>query len=203
MRYGPTHANLWQGFLGEQKEIIIASNIRPIASEKELEMFINTYFENLVRHVLEKLFSVDPGGKVCNVEGKEVVFRYYYFNQDMDDMIIDIPDTTIAIPDPDTIEESAPVQVREKKSTKASKPSTKEEGTFRPDVMCVFIKWLVGHKRNILTFPYECKPPHNLTNEDLAVVLQLLGNFWTAKKPESMSQHGTRSDTRSCKFTII
>ncbi|KAG5956932.1 hypothetical protein E4U56_006228 [Claviceps arundinis] len=117
-----------------------SSNIRPIASEKELEMFINTYFENLVRHVLEKLFSVDPGGKVCNVEGKEVVFRYYYFNQDMDDMIIDIPDTTIAIPDPDTNEEmpdtiidvpdsdttiaipdpdtneeSAPVQVREKK----------------------------------------------------------------------------------------
>ncbi|KAG6063639.1 hypothetical protein E4U32_001022 [Claviceps aff. humidiphila group G2b] len=192
-------------------------------------MFINTYFENLVRHVLEKLFSVDPGGKVCNVEGKEVVFRYYYFNQDMDDTIIDmdpdttiaIPDpdtneempdtiidvpdsdTTIAIPDPDTNEESAPVQVREKKSTKASKPSTKEEGTFRPDVMSVFIKWLVGHKRNILTFPYECKPPHNLTNEDLAAVLQLLGNFWTAKKPEGMSQHGTRSDTRSCKFTII
>ncbi|KAG6309252.1 hypothetical protein E4U44_007224 [Claviceps purpurea] len=112
MRYGPTHANLWEGFLGEQKEIFEqvfktigpdlreftrlitveekASNIRPIASEKELEMFINTYCENPVRHVLEKLFSVDSKGKICNVEGKEVVFRYYYFNQDVDDMIIDI-----------------------------------------------------------------------------------------------------------------
>ncbi|KAG6225740.1 hypothetical protein E4U25_008158 [Claviceps purpurea] len=120
MRYGPTHANLWEGFLGEQKEIFEqvfktigpdlqeASNIRPIASKKELEMFINTYFENPVRHVLEKLFSVDPEGKICNVEGKELVFRYYHFNQDVDDMIIDIPDTTIVIPDtiidiPDTI----------------------------------------------------------------------------------------------------
>ncbi|KAG6200392.1 hypothetical protein E4U35_006223 [Claviceps purpurea] len=71
-------------------------------------MFVNTYFENPVRHVLEKLFSVDPEGKICNVKGKEVVFRYYYFNEDVDDMIIDILDTTIVIPDtiidiPDTI----------------------------------------------------------------------------------------------------
>ncbi|KAG6202975.1 hypothetical protein E4U50_005955 [Claviceps purpurea] len=120
----------WEGFLGEQKEIFEqvfktighdlgeftrlitveekASNIRPIASEKELEMFVNTYCENPVRHVLEKLFSVDPEGKICNVKGKEVVFRYYYFNEDVDDMIIDILDTTIVIPDtiidiPDTI----------------------------------------------------------------------------------------------------
>ncbi|KAG6309649.1 hypothetical protein E4U22_003792 [Claviceps purpurea] len=67
-RYGPTHVNLWEGFLEEQKEIFekvcetigpdlrefprritveeIASDIRPIASEKELEMFINTYHQN-------------------------------------------------------------------------------------------------------------------------------------------------------------
>ncbi|KAG6258479.1 hypothetical protein E4U49_006306 [Claviceps purpurea] len=89
-------------------------------------MFVNTYFENPVRHVLEKLFSVDPEGKICNVKGKEVVFRYYYFNEDVDDMIIDIPDMTIVIPDPDTIEEPAPVQeVQGEKTTKASKPSTK------------------------------------------------------------------------------
>ncbi|KAG6101377.1 hypothetical protein E4U14_006885 [Claviceps sp. LM454 group G7] len=210
-RYGPTYVNQWEGFLGEQKEIFeevcntigpdrrvfprlitveeTASNIRPIASEKELEMFINMYYENPVTHVLEKLSLVDPEGKVCNVEGK-VVFRYYYFSKDMDDMIIDIPDTTIAIPDPDTNEEPARVQeVRGENSTKASKPSTKEEGPFRPDGMCVLIKWLVGQKGSILIFPYECKPPHNLTNEDLAAVLQLLGNFWTAKKPEGMSQH--------------
>ncbi|KAG6094078.1 hypothetical protein E4U30_003670 [Claviceps sp. LM220 group G6] len=122
-----------------------SSNIRPIASEKELEMFINTYFENPVRHVLEKLFSVDPGGKVCNVEGKEVVFRYYYFNQDMDDMIIDIPDTIIDIPDTtidipdtiidipdtDTIEESAPVQeVREKNQQRRRSPVLKKKELF-------------------------------------------------------------------------
>ncbi|KAG6309251.1 hypothetical protein E4U44_007223 [Claviceps purpurea] len=211
-RYGPTHVNLWEGFLEEQKEIFeqvcetigpdfrgfprlitveeIASDIRPIASEKELEMFINTYFENPARHVLGKLFSVDPEGTVCNVEGKEVVFRYYYFNQDMDDMIVDIPDTVIEIPDLDTIEEPAPVQeAQEKKKRKASKPSTQEEGSFLPDGMCVLIKWLVGQNQSILIFPYECKPPHNLTNKDLAAVLQLIGNFWTAKKPEGMSQH--------------
>ncbi|KAG6292522.1 hypothetical protein E4U45_006914 [Claviceps purpurea] len=211
-RYGPTHVNLWEGFLEEQKEIFeqvcetigpdfrgfprlitveeIASDIRPIASEKELEMFINTYFENPARHVLGKLFSVDPEGTVCNVEGKEVVFRYYYFNQDMDDMIVDIPDTVIEIPDLDTIEEPAPVQeAQEKKKKKASKPSTQEEGSFLPDGMCVLIKWLVGQNQSILIFPYECKPPHNLTNKDLAAVLQLIGNFWTAKKPEGMSQH--------------
>ncbi|KAG6214133.1 hypothetical protein E4U34_006318 [Claviceps purpurea] len=211
-RYGPTHVNLWEGFLEEQKEIFeqvcetigpdfrgfprlitveeIASDIRPIASEKELEMFINTYFENPARHVLRKLFSVDPEGTVCNVEGKEVVFRYYYFNQDMDDMIVDIPDTVIEIPDLDTIEEPAPVQeAQEKKKRKASKPSTQEEGSFLPDGMCVLIKWLVGQNQSILIFPYECKPPHNLTNKDLAAVLQLIGNFWTAKKPEGMSQH--------------
>ncbi|KAG6226366.1 hypothetical protein E4U25_008050 [Claviceps purpurea] len=211
-RYGPTHVNLWEGFLEEQKEIFekvcetigpdlrefprritveeIASDIRPIASEKELEMFINTYHQNPVRHVLGKLFSVDPDSTICNVEGKEVVFRYYYFNQDMDDMIVDIPDTVIEIPDPDTIEEPAPVQeVHQNKSRKASKPSTQEEGSFLPDGMCVLIKWLVGQNQSILIFPYECKPPHNLTNKDLAAVLQLLGNFWTAKKPEGMSQH--------------
>ncbi|KAG6194994.1 hypothetical protein E4U10_002363 [Claviceps purpurea] len=211
-RYGPTHVNLWEGFLEEQKEIFeqvcetigpdfrgfprlitveeIASDIRPIASEKELEMFINTYFENPARHVLRKLFSVDPEGTVCNVEGKEVAFRYYYFNQDMDDMIVDIPDTVIEIPDLDTIEEPAPVQeAQEKKKRKASKPSTQEEGSFLPDGMCVLIKWLVGQNQSILIFPYECKPPHNLTNKDLAAVLQLIGNFWTAKKPEGMSQH--------------
>ncbi|KAG6093484.1 hypothetical protein E4U31_006758 [Claviceps sp. LM219 group G6] len=101
-------------------------------------MFINTYLENLVRHILEKLFSVDPGGKVCKVEGKEVVFRYYYFNQDMDDMIIDIPDTTIDIPDtiidipdPDTIEESAPVQeVREKNQQRRRSPVLKKKELF-------------------------------------------------------------------------
>ncbi|KAG5950582.1 hypothetical protein E4U57_007556, partial [Claviceps arundinis] len=175
-RYGPTHANLWEGFLGEQKKIFeqvcntigpdlrefprlitveeIASNIRPIASEKELEMFINTYVENPVRHVMKKLFSADPQGEVCKVQGKELDFRYYYFAEDMDDIIDtieehaavqevqgkkstnaseDIPDTTIDIPDPDTIEKPAPVQeVQEKKSTKASKART-QEGTFRPD----------------------------------------------------------------------
>ncbi|KAG6019348.1 hypothetical protein E4U19_007286 [Claviceps sp. Clav32 group G5] len=104
-RCGPTHANPWEGFLGEQKKIFeqvcktigpdlrefprlitveqIASNIRPIASEKELKMFINTYVENPVRHVMKKLFSVDPQDKVCQAEGKEVDFRYYYFSEDM------------------------------------------------------------------------------------------------------------------------
>ncbi|KAG5987507.1 hypothetical protein E4U52_007495 [Claviceps spartinae] len=94
-------------------------------------MFINTYLENLVRHVLEKLFSVDPEGKVCKVEGKEVVFRYYYFNQDRDDMIIDIPDKTIDIPDPDTIEEPAPVQeVREKNQRRRRSPVLKKKELF-------------------------------------------------------------------------
>ncbi|KAG6105892.1 hypothetical protein E4U13_007665 [Claviceps humidiphila] len=228
-RYGPTHANLWEGFLGEQKKIFeqvcntigpdlrefprlitveeIASNIRPIASEKELEMFINTYVENPVRHVMKKLFSADPQGEVCKVQGKELDFRYYYFAEDMDDIIDtieehaavqevqgkestnaseDIPDTTIDIADPDTIKKPAPVQevqeVQEKKSTKASKART-QEGTFRPDGMCVLIKWQAGQKGSILIFPYECKPPHNLTNKDLDVILKLLGSFWTAKRP--------------------
>ncbi|KAG6076241.1 hypothetical protein E4U30_007918 [Claviceps sp. LM220 group G6] len=191
-RYGPTHVNLWEGFLGEQKEIFeqvcntigpdlrvfprlitveeIASNIRPIASEKELEMFINTYVENPVRHVMKKLFSVDPEGKVCKAQGKELDFRYYYFAEDMDDII-------------DAIEEHAAVQeVQGKESTNASKART-QEGTFRPDGMCVLIKWQAGQKGSILIFPYECKPPHNLTNKDLDVILKLLGSFWTAKRP--------------------
>ncbi|KAG6018845.1 hypothetical protein E4U19_007862, partial [Claviceps sp. Clav32 group G5] len=201
-RYGPTHANPWEGFLGEQKTIFeqvcktigpdlrefprlitveeIASNIRPIASEKELEMFINTYVENPVRHVMKKLFSVDPQDKVCQAEGKEVDFRYYYFSEDMDDIT-------------DTIEEHAAAQeVQGNKSTKASKSST-PEGTFRPDGMCVLIKWRAGQKGSILIFPYECKPPHNLTNENLDVVLKLLGSFWTAKKPEGITQRAWKS----------
>ncbi|KAG6088237.1 hypothetical protein E4U15_006461 [Claviceps sp. LM218 group G6] len=115
-------------------------------------MFINTYYENPVTHVLDELFLVDPEGKVCKVEGKEVVFRYYYFNQDMDDMIIeipdtiidipdttidipdtiiDIPDTIIDIPDTDTIEESAPVQeVREKSQQRRRSPVLKKKELF-------------------------------------------------------------------------
>ncbi|KAG6054852.1 hypothetical protein E4U32_006642 [Claviceps aff. humidiphila group G2b] len=211
-RYGPTHANLWEGFLGEQKKIFeqvcntigpdlrefprlitveeIASNIRPIASEKELEMFINTYVENPVRHVMKKLFSADPQGEVYMDDIIDTIEEHAPVQEvqgkKSTNASEDIPDTTIDIADPDTIEKPAPVQevqeVQEKKSTKASKART-QEGTFRPDGMCVLIKWQAGQKGSILIFPYECKPPHNLTNKDLDVILKLLGSFWTAKRP--------------------
>lgn len=63
---------------------------------------------------------------------------------------------------------------------------------FRPDGLCVIVKWQAGKGRNIVIFTYEVKAPHNLEENDLNAVLKfpnLPDNFWTAKNPGGISQH--------------
>ncbi|KAG6040629.1 hypothetical protein E4U39_007006 [Claviceps sp. Clav50 group G5] len=142
----------------------IGSRIRPIASEKALEIFINAHVQGPVRDIMNMLHSVDPPGRICEIEGD--IDSIYHPRK--------VADNPRRIPIPEFASPHT-LSIREQ--------------DFRSDGICVVVKWRVGRKGSILIFPYECKPPHNLTNEDLAAVLQLLGNFWTAKKPAGLSQH--------------
>ncbi|KAG6176880.1 hypothetical protein E4U27_004738 [Claviceps purpurea] len=45
------------------------SKIRPIASEKALEILINAHVEDPVRDIINMLHSVDPSGRICEIEG--------------------------------------------------------------------------------------------------------------------------------------
>ncbi|KAG6020300.1 hypothetical protein E4U19_006471 [Claviceps sp. Clav32 group G5] len=137
---------------------------RPIASEKALEIFINAHVQGPVRDIMNMLHSVDPPGRICEIEGD--IDSIYHPRK--------VADNPRRIPIPEFASPHT-LSIREQ--------------DFRSDGICVVVKWRVGRKGSILIFPYECKPPHNLTNEDLAAVLQLLGNFWTAKKPAGLSQH--------------
>ncbi|KAG6075831.1 hypothetical protein E4U16_003131, partial [Claviceps sp. LM84 group G4] len=46
----------------------IGSRIRPIASEKALEIFINAHVQGPVRDIMNMLHSVDPPGRICEIE---------------------------------------------------------------------------------------------------------------------------------------
>ncbi|KAG6179370.1 hypothetical protein E4U23_006012 [Claviceps purpurea] len=187
-RFKPNDLRHWSGFLGDMRLIFdklcdvfpsdlrifprlitvqeIGSKIRPIANEKALEMFINTHVEGPVRDILNMLHSVDPSGRICQMEG-DIDFIYHHRNIDENPGSVSSP-----VPEP------APSQ----------KASTREKD-FRPDGMCVVVKRQAGPGRNILIFPYECKAPHNLQEDDLVAVFRDITDFWEAKNPGGISQH--------------
>ncbi|KAG6107275.1 hypothetical protein E4U13_007030 [Claviceps humidiphila] len=189
-RFQPYDTAHWANFLREQRVIFnllcalfpselrvfprlitvqeIGSKIRPIASEKATEMFIHTHFEGPVTDIINMLHVVDPDGTICQMEGD---LDFIYHPKDIDDNPGMLPVRAFAPP-----------------HTLALR-----ENEFRPDEICVVVKWQAGRGQNILLFPCECKAPHNLTEADLVAVLPYIVDFREANKPAGISQQAWNS----------